>query len=197
MPFCEVNLGQESCRLPFMNALLIVAFAVFFPLVHLANGWLFRFAEITPHISLIYLPAFLRLANVLVLGPRNGTLATMLGGVLLMQTFDDHSIVSLLNIGCSAFGPIVALLVFKAYTRRHFELTSLRDLAALTLIYAVANAVLHHLMWSLLDKSQLVEPIQVLWMVLGDIFGALIGAYAMKWIVSKYRQHKIAQDLLH
>jgi uncharacterized membrane protein len=178
-----------------MNALLIIAFAVLFPLVHIANGWLFKFAEITPHISLIYLPAFLRLSNVLILGPRNGTLATMLGGVLLMRTFDDNSVAGLLNIGCSALGPIVALVVFKTYTHRNFELTSLKDLSVLTVIYAIANAVLHHLVWSVVDKSQLAEPIQVLWMVLGDIFGALIGAYAMKFSIKHYRLRQIAKDL--
>lgn len=178
-----------------MNALLIIALAVLFPVVHIANGWLFKFAEITPHISLIYLPAFLRLANVLVLGPRNGTLATLLGGVLLMRTFDDNSLSGLLNVGCSAFGPVVALVIFKTYTRRNFELTSLKDLGALTVIYAIANAVLHHLVWSVVDKSQLSEPIQVLWMVLGDIFGALIGAYVMKFSIRYFRLRQIAKDL--
>ncbi|MFM7013028.1 MAG: hypothetical protein ACKO0Z_27475 [Betaproteobacteria bacterium] len=178
-----------------MSALLIIAFAILFPVVHIANGWLFKFAEITPHISLIYLPAFLRLSNVLILGPRNGTLATMLGGVLLMRTFDDNSVAGLLNIGCSALGPIVALVVFKTYTHRNFELTSLKDLSVLTVIYAIANAVLHHLVWSVVDKSQLAEPIQVLWMVLGDIFGALIGAYAMKFSIKHYRLRQIAKDL--
>lgn len=178
-----------------MSTLLIIAFAILFPVVHIANGWLFKFAEITPHIGLIYLPAFLRLSNVLILGPRNGTLATMLGGVLLMRTFNDNSVAGLLNIGCSALGPIVALVVFKTYTHRNFELTSLKDLSVLTVIYAIANAVLHHLVWSVVDKSQLAEPIQVLWMVLGDIFGALIGAYAMKFTISHYRLRRIAKDL--
>jgi uncharacterized membrane protein len=179
-----------------MNALLIIVFAVLFPISHITSGWLFKFAEISPHISLIYLPAFMRLANVLILGPRNGTLATMIGGVLLMRTFNDNSIVGLLNILCSASGPLVALYIFKTYTRRNFDLTSLKDLSTLTMMYAIANAVLHHLVWSVLDKSQLAEPIQVLWMVLGDIFGALIGAYVMKWTVSKYRQRQIAKDLM-
>lgn len=193
----KVNIRQLPYRYHAMNALLIIAFAVLFPLVHIANGWFFKFAEISPHISLIYLPAFLRLANVLILGPRNGTLATVFGGVLLMRTFDDNSVAGLLNIGCSAFGPVVALVIFKTYTRRNFELTSLKDLGALTVIYAIANAVLHHLVWSVVDKSQLSEPIQVLWMVLGDIFGALIGAYALKWTISKYRQNKISRDLIN
>ena len=45
------------------------------------------------------------------------------------------------------------------------------------------------------DKSQLAEPVQVLWMVLGDIFGALIGAYAMKFAIEHYRLRQIAKDL--
>ena len=179
-----------------MNALLIIVLGILYPITHIANGWLFKFAEITPTIGLIYLPAFLRLANVLILGPRNGTLATLIGGVLLMRIYNDVSLVGLLNIVCSASGPLVALYIFKAYTRRSFELTSLKDLGALTVIYAIANALLHHLVWSVLDKSQLAEPIQVLWMILGDIFGALLGAYAMKWGVSKYRQHQISKDPL-
>lgn len=113
-----------------------------------------------------------------------------------MQTFNDHSIVGLLNIVCSASGPLVALYIFKTYMRRNFELTSLKDLGTLTVMYAIANASLHHLVWSVLDKSQLSSPIQVLWMVLGDIFGALIGAYAMKWVISKYRERRIAKELV-
>ena len=179
-----------------MNALLIIAFAILFPISHITSEWLFKFAQITPRIGLIYLPAFMRLANVLILGPRNGTLATLIGGVLLMRTFNDHSVVGLLNVACSASGPLLALYVFKIYTRRNFELTSLKDLGALTVMYAIANAVLHHLVWSLLDTSQLDKPIQVLWMILGDIFGALIGAYGMKWVISKYRQHQIAKDMM-
>lgn len=178
-----------------MNALLIIAFAVLYPVVHIANGWLFKFAEITPQISLIYLPAFLRLSNVLILGPRNGTVATLLGSLLLMRFFEDNSITGLLNIGCSALGPVVALVVFKTYTHRNFELTSLKDLSVLAVIYAIANSVLHHLVWSVVDKSQLAEPVQVLWMVLGDIFGALIGAYAMKFAIEHYRLRQIAKDL--
>lgn len=179
-----------------MNALLVILFAALFPITHIANGWIFKFAEISPHISLIYLPAFLRLANVLILGPRNGTLATLLGSLLLIQTFNDHPVVSMLNIVCSASGPLVALYIFKIYTHRHFELTSLKDLSALTLMYAIVNAVIYHLVWSIFDPSQLAIPIQVLWMVLGDIFGALLGAYAMKWFISEFRRRKIVKDSL-
>lgn len=177
-----------------MQYVLVVALAVIYPLVHIFNGIAFKFAEITPHIGLIYLPAFLRLFNVLILKPRDGTLATLFGGLLLMGYFNDSTVVGLLNLVCSAGGPLVALYLFKFHYKREFDLTSLRDLTVLTLIYAPANALLHHLMWSQVDPSQLAAPAQVLWMTLGDILGALVGAYMLKMSVRWYRTRRINID---
>ena len=52
-----------------MHIVLILALAVLYPATHILNGWLFEFATITESVSLIYLPAFLRLFHLLVLGP--------------------------------------------------------------------------------------------------------------------------------
>lgn len=163
-----------------MQVVLICILAMAYPVVHVLNGFVFEFAEITPHIALIYLPAFLRLFNVLVLGPRDGTVATLLGGLLLMRSFEDSTLMGLLNILCSAGGPLAALYLFKFYTKRQVDLTSLRDLGVLALLYAPANALLHHLLWVQLDPQQLSTPSQVLWMTVGDLLGTLLGAYALK-----------------
>jgi hypothetical protein len=178
-----------------MNILLIIVFSLFYPITHIANGWIFGFAEVSTHVSLIYLPAFVRLANVLVLGPLNGTLATFLGGLLLAQTFDEPFVISLINIFCSASGPLVSLYLFRTFIHRNVDLTSIKDLSVLTLIYALSSAVLHHLVWSFLDVSKLNTPIHVVWMVLGDIFGALLGAYALKWCILKYREVQASKSL--
>jgi len=90
---------------------------------------------------------------------------------------------------------LLALFLFKLHVRRDVELTSLKDLTVLTLIYALSNAVLHHGMWSIVDRSNLVEPSQMVWMILGDIFGALLGAYIMKWGIVSYRQYRLKADL--
>ena len=174
-----------------MQWILMASLGLAYPLLHVANAAVFQFAEVSPHIGLIYLPAFLRLFNVLVLGPRDGTLATLLGGALLMRHFNDSTLVGLLNILCSAGGPLIALALFKLYFKRAHELSSLRDLTVLTLIYAPANALLHHLMWSLLAPEQLASPSQVLWMVVGDLMGALLGAYAMRYAIRRYRIYRM------
>jgi len=178
-----------------MNILLIVVFALLFPLVHLFNGWLFHFTEITPHIALVYLPAFLRLAHVLILGRWSGTLATLLASFALMLYLGADGFSAVVNSLCSAGGPLVALYFFQWHWQREVQLNSLKDLIWLTLIYAVANSVLHHVVWSLVDPSQLHQPDQVIWMVVGDLVGTLMGALLLRWSVLRYRSYKLLQEL--
>ena len=166
-----------------MHILLILALAVLFPATHILNGWLFDFATLSDRVSLIYLPAFLRLLNLLVLGQLFGTIATILGGLLLMTQLNDPLGLSLLNIVCSSTGPLIAVLCFKLYLKRQPELNSLNDLAGLTLIYCLCNSLIHHVTWVLIDQSQVFELTQVFWMFLGDLNGALLGAYLMKAII--------------
>ena len=163
-----------------MHILLILALAVLFPATHILSGWLFEFATINENISLIYMPASLRLFNLLILGPLFGTLATILGGLLLTTQFNEPLGIELLNVACSSAGPLMALIGFKIYWKRQVELTSLKDLAALTLIYCVSNSLIHHLTWVLIGQSQAFELTEVFWMFLGDLNGALLGAYLMK-----------------
>lgn len=171
-----------------IEVIIFVASAIAYPLVHLFNGWLFSFAEITPHIGLVYLPAFLRLLNVLVLGPVKGTLATYTGGLLLLlMVGSSGSMVEFMSIACSAGGPLAAVLVFQATKGRPAQIGSLPDVAVVALIYCAANALLHHLMWSFFEPSQLSGPLNMFWMALGDFNGALLGAYALKWIAGRLR----------
>lgn len=165
---------------------LLLLSASIYPLLHVANGWAFGFLEITPNIALVYLPAFLRLLNVLVFGKVCGTLATALGGIFLMLVLNDHTFVSLLNVLCSVSGPLIALMVFRYYSGRDVSLQSLKDLGLVTLGYCLANALVHHLVWTVFDAAQLVSWQQVGWMVLGDFNGALIGAYALKWTATRF-----------
>ena len=166
-----------------MHIFLILALAVLFPATHILNGWLFDFATINDHISLIYLPAFLRLFNLLILGPLFGTLSTILGGLLLMTQFNEPIELELLNVACSSAGPLIALIGFKIYWKRQVELTSLQDLATLTLLYCVCNSIIYHVAWVLVGQSQAFELTEVFWMFLGDLNGALLGAYLMKAIL--------------
>ena len=163
-----------------MKLILIFVIAALFPLAHVLNDWLFAFANINHHVSLIYLPAFLRLFNLLVLGPVYGSLGTLLGGLILMAWFNEPLGFGLLNIAASCAGPLLAILGFEIYFKRHIQLTSLKDLAVLTFAYAICNSLLHHAIWFLYDHEQLFDTSTSFLMFVGDLTGALLGAYLFK-----------------
>lgn len=171
------------------DALLVIALGILYPLTHTANAWLFSFAEISPNIGLIYLPAFLRLLDILVLGKVKGTLAGLLGGIiLLLWQGSDPTPLRVANMLCSCASPLVAVLLFEHWRQRPINLMSLTDLGLVTLIYCLSNALLHHFAWALLAPQALGSPDQLAWMVLGDLAGTLMGAYLLKWIASQVRR---------
>ena len=163
-----------------MNLLLVILLAVLYAAAHILNIWLFDFAIIHAHVSLIYLPAFLRLFNLLVLGPIYGTAATFAGGLILMTWFDEPLTLALLNIASSCAGPLVAMMSFRFYFGHRIQLTSLKDLGLVTLVYAILNSLIHHSMWLLFDDGKLIDTSASFWMFVGDLNGALLGAYLLK-----------------
>jgi hypothetical protein len=77
-------MSAEDNRLSRLAILFLVLTAgALFCAVHILNGWLLRSIEVTDHINFLYLPSFLRIINVLVLGMLWGTVGTAVGGALL------------------------------------------------------------------------------------------------------------------
>ena len=174
--------AEASRRRIVTDALLVLGLGLVYPLVHTLNHWVFSFAEINPNVALVYLPAFLRLLNVLLLGKVKGLLAGLLGGVVIfLSNQQDPLLLRVVNMLCSAAGPVLAVLIFEQWFRRSVSLVSLRDLSVVTVIYCLANALLHHFAWVLLAPQLLGTPQQMIYMVIGDLIGALIGAYLLKW----------------
>jgi hypothetical protein len=153
---------------------LAVLAGVLFCVVHLLNGWLLSSFEISNHISFLYLPSFLRLVNVLVLG--------MVLGLLLLPWSQDSVLLSLVNAMASAGCAALAVILMRFMQKRPLSLARLGDLLSLALLYALLNALIHHALWSVLDPSQLVNPNQLAFMMLGDINGAVIGALGLRWL---------------
>ena len=162
--------------------------------VHLFNGWALRGIEFSEHISLIYLPGFLRLVHVLILGMFWGTAATAVGGLLLMFWSHDGLLVGLANLGVSASVAMVSVVLMQLLLGRRVALTRLGDLIRLALLYATLNAALHHIVWSWLDPSQLVQPAQLFYMMLGDINGALLGAMLLRWAAQHTRLKQMLRE---
>lgn len=171
-----------------IGLVLWVALAgVLYAATHIANSWLFSHLEVTEHISFVYLPSFLRLLNVLLLGLLWGSLGTAFGGALLFFWMSDSLWLNICNTVISAGSAALAVVLMRFMQKRDLALTQLSDLLKLALFYALLNALTHHLLWSALDTSQLVDPHQLAYMVIGDLNGALIGALALRWVAHHTR----------
>jgi hypothetical protein len=153
-----------------------------FPILHVLNAKLFYFAEFNSHISLIYLPAFLRLFNVLIFGPLQGTAITFLGGLLLLPIMSETSWVFIANDACSGLGPLLALGIFRILNGRAVSVGNLKHLIQLALIYALSNALIHHLVWNFIEKNLIIDSVQFFEMMIGDLTGAFIGVLILKII---------------
>jgi integral membrane sensor domain MASE1 len=166
-----------------IGALALIALAgSLYCITHIANSWLFHKWDISDHVGFIYLPSFLRLANVLILGLAWGTLGTAVGGFLLFFWTQESLWLSICNTTVSAGSAALAVVLMRFMQKRTLALTRLSDLLQLALLYALLNALSHHLMWSVVDPAQLIDPNQLAYMVIGDLNGAIIGALLLRWL---------------
>ena len=108
--------------------------------------------------------------------------AIALGLVLLVADNPDNPLqFEVVSILCSAAAPLLAMLAFEQIRARHVSLTSLNDLVLVTLIYSLFNSLLHHFAWAVFSDQPLGSAQQMMMMALGDLTGAMLGAYVLKW----------------
>jgi hypothetical protein len=167
--------------------------AVLFPLVHVFNDWAFDAFEFSHHISLIYLPAFLRLANVLLLGHAWGTLTTALGGVLLAIWNNNVTWVEGMNVLASSTSGLLSVWLFQIIKERPVQLLEMKDLLQLVMLYALMNALLNHVAWTLVEQDALITVHQLPMMVIGDFLGAMLGALLFSWGAKKLKLDQLAR----
>ena len=180
--------------LPSLEQVVIVAAAaVLFPMAHLFNRWAFEYVEFSHHISLIYLPAFLRLANVLVLGQAWGTLTTALGGILLALWNHNVTWVEGMNVLASSTSGLLSVWLFQIIKERSVRLLEMKDLLQLAMLYALMNALLNHVAWTLVEQDALITVHQLPMMVIGDFLGAMLGALLFSWGAKKLKLDQLAR----
>jgi hypothetical protein len=97
----------------------------------------------------------------------------------------DNFMLSLCNAFISASSAAVSVWVLSILQHRKLSITRLSDLFQLALLCSLLNALLHHLMWSALDPSQLISPNQMAVMAFGDINGAVAGALLLRWLAAR------------
>lgn len=164
--------------------ILILIAGLMYAALHLFNEWAFYFASVTGHINWIYLPAFLRLANVIVLGYYCGSIATGLGVMFLYMIYPSTVPTLILNTLAGILSPLLAFWVFKILKNREVSITYLKDLMMLAVIYALMNSLTHNLAWICVEPDQLFSFNQVPIMFIGDLVGAFVGALVFNLVVS-------------
>jgi hypothetical protein len=175
--------------------LLVIVCAALFSATHLGNAWLFQYLSLSEHISWIYLPAFLRVMYVLVLGPWWGFAAIFVGSMVLAISLSEHLNQALLNAACSALSPVLAVWLFRILKERSLVLSRLTDLIELSLLYALLNAVIHHLNWAVQQPDQLLSAMQLPIMVAGDLMGAVLGAFLFTQIIRYFKIYGVLERL--
>lgn len=169
--------------------------APLFSAAHLFNGWVFQHWALSSHISWIYLPAFLRVAYVLVLGPAWGFAAVFLGSILLGGNLNEDLLQTITNAFASAMGPVLALWLFKVLKERPLQISRLSDLMQMCILYALLNALVHHAAWSYNQPDQLMSVHQMPIMVIGDLVGALLGAVLFTWVMRQLGLYGVVNRL--
>ena len=151
---------------------------------HLANLWVFDFWEVTPNISWVYLPSFLRLANLLILGPLWGTCATALGGAeLIFLSNQGFNGLAWMNVLASCSSAVAAYGLLQLITRRPVALNQLKELLMLAGVYTLINPSLHFILWHVIQAYTEASLQDFVAMAVGDLAGAVLGSMLFVWVV--------------
>ncbi|MGA1043142.1 MAG: hypothetical protein ACO3S9_06670, partial [Burkholderiaceae bacterium] len=122
----------------------------------------------------VFLPAFVRVAAILVAGA-SGALGLFLGALALGFMQDLAVLQNLSQAFFTAIAPCLAVLLLRfAMAGRPLAIT-LSLFLLVALLASMFNAVLHHVFW---DFYSLTEPVTLItfWQMLaGDLAGALLG----------------------
>ena len=160
---------------PSQGLLWALGFAGLYSLVFQLNR-LFdpMFSVIDERVSMVFLPAFIRVAAILVAGA-SGALGLFLGALALGVMQELAVLQNLSQAFFTALAPCLAVLLLRfAMAGRPLAIT-LSLFLLVALLASMFNAVLHHVFWDLYPLTEPVTLITFWQMLAGDLAGALLG----------------------
>lgn len=156
-----------------------VGWAAFFAAAYLStfavNELLLGMVDVLPHhISLVFLPAFVRVVSVVVAGFA-GLMGVVIGSLLASLAYTDMPwFAGVLIATASGLGILLAYLVMRLLMNSERLPITLPVLLALTGLYSVFNAVVHGLFWDFLGLLDRVGSHELGLMMLGDFLGVIV-----------------------
>jgi hypothetical protein len=160
----------------------VAGFAAAFMLLHWLSMQAGPLFDIIPgSISLLYLPAFLRVVSIMVAGIP-GVIGIGLGGFLMSWAYHDRpALLSLAETTAACLAIVLA----------HAALRQAMGVARppITLgVYCACNAVIHGLIWGLLDVDFTLAPWQLSLMMVGDLLGVVTMFLISRIVIRRVRR---------
>ena len=78
---------------------------------------------------------------------------------------------------------------------RQLRIAQPSDLVQMCLLYALLNAVVHHFIWAYLQPEQLLSVSQLPIMIVGDLLGALLGAFLFTLVMRRSGLYPLIERL--
>ena len=177
----SVRDGFETTALTLISAVLFVGF------FHL-NDLIFSIFEYSDGISWVFLPAGFRVILVLIMG-LPGALGLMLGSWFIDRELFTQNAAALAFLN-GIVGGLTPWLVLKLLIHRQWLDPKLQSLNALlllkmTLIFAATTALMHQLVWLVLDRPHLNIWVDIWPMFMGDALGTLLMLYGFKFMLDR------------
>jgi hypothetical protein len=164
---------------------LVVLTIVLFSSMLALNELLFKRLEHTPGINWVYLPAGARLLCTLLFAEAGAIgLLIVSWGVSFLWFFPHDFTRAFVGGILGALAPYLVYRLARRLYGLHPSLTDLtpRRLLVLSVAYAVASPLLHHVLFALQGRDALLEGFVA--MFVGDLAGTLIVIYTMKLSLS-------------
>jgi hypothetical protein len=170
---------------------MFIAYVAFSTLLYFAayhfNGWFFSSVSIAPYLSLIYLPAAIRVLTVLVMGVP-AAIGLTLGTLLTIYTTEgawEHVWFETMPVSfISGFGPLLAVFIGQRLLKLPSDLRGLKPvhLLVLSIIGAACNAIpTNAFYWA---TGHMDAPLaSIIQMFVGDVLGTLLFLWVAALVV--------------
>ncbi len=148
-----------------------MGFAVLYVLLFFINELISPLVGVVDNrISLLFLPAFVRVAAVVV-AKLAGVLGLFIGAFVVGISYGDSTLVAL-GVACaSAVGIFFAYWILSQAMRAASPPLNLPVLIALAALYSPLNAIIHAFAWEWLGISAGITATEITYMMIGDILG--------------------------
>lgn len=164
---------------------LVIVTIVLFLAMLAVNEWLFKRFEFAPGINWVYLPAGMRLLCTLLFAEA-GAIGLLLvsWGVSFLWFFPHDFARAFVGGILAALAPYLVYRMARRLYGFHRSLANLTPgrLLVLSVAYAFASPLLHHLWFAAQGRDGLLEGFVV--MFVGDLLGTLIVIYVMKLMLA-------------